>query len=158
MKTGHTAAAGYCLVSSAKRGEMRLISVLLGAPNDTLRAVESQKLLNYGFQFYESRLLYKQGQPISKLKVWKGRDDTLAATVAQDIYVTIPKSQAPSLKASVISRQPLVAPIAAGQEVGTVQFTLNGKALMERKLVAAAEVPVAGLFGRLWDSLKLMAQ
>jgi len=158
MKTGHTAAAGYCLTSSAKRGDMRLISVLLGAPSNTARTVESQKLLNYGFQFYESRLLYKRGQAVSKLKVWKGQQPELAATLAQDLYVTLPKGRMDGLKASVVSQQPLIAPIAAGQQVGTVQFTLDGKTVMSRPLVAAAEMPVAGLFGRLWDSLRLMLE
>jgi D-alanyl-D-alanine carboxypeptidase (penicillin-binding protein 5/6) len=156
MKTGHTAAAGYCLVSSAKRGDMRLISVLLGAPSDTTRAIESQKLLNYGFQFYESRLVYKKGQPVTKLKVWKGQENIMTATPAEDLYVTLPKGQIARLKASIVSRQPLIAPVAAGEEVGTVQFMLDGKMVFQRKLVAATEVPVAGIFGRLWDSLRLM--
>ena len=158
MKTGHTESAGYCLISSAKRGDARLISVILGTPSETARAVESQKLLNYGFQFFESRLFYKRGQTVSTLKVWKGADNTLAATVADDLYVTLPKGQTAGLKAQVISKQPLIAPIAAGQEIGTVQFTQNGKVVFERKLVAAREMPVAGLFGRLWDSIKLMFQ
>lgn len=158
MKTGYTAAAGYCLISSAKRGDMRLIAVLLGAPNSTARIVESQKLLNYGFQFYESRLVYKRGQAVSSLKVWKGKGEEVAATVAEDLYVTLPKNQIGRLQASMTSRQPLIAPISAGQEVGTVQFSLDGKPLMSRPLVAAAEMPVAGLFGRLWDSLRLMFQ
>lgn len=158
MKTGHTSAAGYCLVSSAKRGDMRLIAILLGAPSDTARSVESQKLLNYGFQFYESRLIYKRGQAISKLKVWKGRDDTLAATIADDLYVTLPKNQLARLKASVVSKQPLIAPVSARQEIGAIRFSLDGKPILERPLVAAQEMPVAGIFGRLWDSLKLMLQ
>ena len=158
MKTGHTESAGYCLISSAKRGDTRLISVILGTPSETARAVESQKLLNYGFQFFESRLFYRRGQTVSTLKVWKGADNTLAATVADDLYVTLPKGQTAGLKAQVISKQPLIAPIAAGQEIGTVQFTQNGKVVFERKLVAAREMPVAGLFGRLWDSIKLMFQ
>ncbi len=158
MKTGHTESAGYCLISSAKRGDTRLISVILGTPSETARAVESQKLLNYGFQFFESRLFYKRGQTVSTLKVWKGADNTLAATVAEDLYVTLPKGQAAGLKAQVVSKQPLIAPIAAGQEIGTVQFTQDGKVVFERKLVAAKEMPVAGIFGRLWDSIKLMFQ
>ncbi|MEZ0237175.1 MAG: D-alanyl-D-alanine carboxypeptidase family protein [Methylophilaceae bacterium] len=158
MKTGHTSSAGYCLVSSAKRGDMRLISILLGAPSDTARAVESQKLLNYGFQFFESRLIYKRGQAVSKLKVWKGRDDTLAATVADDLYVTLPKNQLARMRASVASKQPLIAPVAARQEVGAIRFSLDGKQILERPLVASQEMPVAGIFGRLWDSLKLMLQ
>jgi len=158
MKTGHTESAGFCLIASAKRTDTRLISVVLGTPSDTARAVESQKLLNYGFQFYESRPIYKQGQTISTLKVWKGADNSLSATVAEDLYVTLPKGQADRLKASVVSKQPLIAPVAAGQEVGTVQFSLDGKPLLERKLVAAKEIPVAGIFGRLLDSIKLLFQ
>jgi serine-type D-Ala-D-Ala carboxypeptidase (penicillin-binding protein 5/6) len=158
MKTGHTESAGYCLIASARRGDTRLISVILGTPSETARAVESQKLLNYGFQFHESRLIYRHGQTISTLKVWKGASNTLVATVPEDLYVMLPKGQAARLKANVVSRQPLIAPIAAGQEVGTIQFTLDGKPLMARGLVAAGDVPVAGIFGRLWDSIKLMLQ
>jgi D-alanyl-D-alanine carboxypeptidase (penicillin-binding protein 5/6) len=158
MKTGHTSAAGYCLVSSAKRGDMRLIAILLGAPNDTARSVESQKLLNYGFQFYESRLVYKRGQTVSKLKVWKGQEESLNATVADNLYVTLPKNQLARLKANVMSKQPLIAPIAANQQVGTVRFTLDGRPLLDRPLIAAKEMSAAGIFGRLWDSLKLMVQ
>ncbi len=156
MKTGHTESAGYCLIASAKRGDMRLISVVLGTPSETARAVESQKLLNFGFQFYDSRIVYKQGQTIGTFKVWKGSDNTLAATVARDLYVTLPKSDAARLKADVVSRQPLIAPIAAGQEVGEIQFSLDGKPLMKHKLVAAKEIPVAGIFGRMADSIKLI--
>ncbi len=158
MKTGHTDAAGYCLISSAKRGESRLISVVLGAATDSSRATESQKLLNYGFQFYESHLVYKRGQTISKLKIWKGHNDTLAATVANDLYITLPKGEYARVKASLTSKQPLIAPINAGQEIGTLQFTLDGKVISERKLVAAENVEVAGIFGRLWDSIKLLFQ
>ncbi|OIQ84619.1 D-alanyl-D-alanine carboxypeptidase DacC precursor [mine drainage metagenome] len=158
MKTGHTESAGYCLIASARRGDTRLISVILGTPSETARAVESQKLLNYGFQFHESRLIYRHGQTISTLKVWKGADNTLVATVPEDLYVMLPKGQAARLKANIVSRQPLIAPIAAGQEVGTIQFTLDGKPLMARGLVAASDVPVAGIFGRLWDGIKLMLQ
>jgi len=157
MKTGHTESAGFCLISSAKRNDTRLISVILGTPSETARAVESQKLLNYGFQFFESRLIYKKGQLVNTLKVWKGADNTLAATVADDLYVTLPKGQAARLKANVVSKQPLIAPIAAGQEIGVIQFMLDGKPVIERKLVAGKEMPVAGIFGRLWDSIKLMS-
>lgn len=158
MKTGHTDAAGYCLISSAKRGESRLISVVLGAASDSSRATESQKLLNYGFQFYESHLVYKRGQTISKLKIWKGHNDSLAATVADDLFITLPKREYARVKASLTSKQPLIAPINAGQEIGTLQFMLDGKIISERKLVAAEKVEVAGIFGRLWDSIKLLFQ
>ena len=156
MKTGHTEAAGYCLIASARHGSMRLISVVVGTPSEDTRAMESQKLLNYGFMNYEARVIYKQGQPITKLRVWKGHEEELSATVDHDLWVTLPKGQYAKLSASVVSRQPLIAPIVKGQEVGVIRFSLDGKALLERKLVASQEVLVAGIFGRLWDSLKLM--
>lgn len=155
MKTGHTASAGYCLIASAKRGDMRLISVLVGAPSDNVRITDSQRLLNYGFQFYDAKVVYKSGQAISKLKVWKGHDEMLDATVESDVVLSYPKGQYDKVKASVTSLQPLIAPVAKGQVVGSIQFTLDGKPLMEQKLVAAREIPVAGIFGRLWDGLKL---
>lgn len=158
MKTGHTESAGFCLISSAKRGDTRLISVVLGAPSETVRATESQKLLNYGFQFYESRLVYKRGQTVNKLKLWKGHDDMLAATVADDLYLTLPKGEYTKVKASITSKQPLIAPLSAGQEVGTIQFTLDGKVLEQRKLITAKPVAVAGIFGRMLDSIKLLFQ
>ncbi|MGZ8250991.1 MAG: D-alanyl-D-alanine carboxypeptidase family protein [Methylophilaceae bacterium] len=158
VKTGHTQSAGYCLISSAKRGDTRLISVVLGAPSDSARATESQKLLNYGFQFYESKLVYKAGTAISTLKVWKGADNTIAATVPSDLLITLPKGEYARVKAKITSKQPLLAPIAKGQEIGLIQFTLDDKVIHERKLVAAKEVVIAGIFGRMWDSIKLMLQ
>lgn len=156
MKTGHTNTAGYCLISSAKRGDMRLLSVLVGAPSDTARAVESQKLLNYGFQFYETRMIYKTGQTISQFKLWKGEDKTVAATVLNNLALIVPKGRYKEIKASVTSRQPLVAPISQGQVIGSIQFTLDGQPIYQRDLVAAKEVATAGLFRRLWDGMLLM--
>lgn len=158
MKTGHTNSAGYCLISSAKRGDTRLISVVLGTPSETARATESQKLLNYGFQFYESQLVYKRGQAINTLKVWKGADNTVAATIANDLYITLPKGEYSRVKATVTSKQPLIAPISAKQEIGQIQFTLDGKVIHESRLIAAKPVEIAGIFGRLWDSIKLLFQ
>lgn len=155
MKTGHTESAGYCLITSAKRNDTRLISVVAGTPSETARATESQKLLNYGFQYYETTLVYKKGQPVKQLKVWKGHNDMLASTLAENLYLTLPKGQYSQVKATVTSKQPLLAPINAGQPVGTVQFVLDGKVIGEEKLVAAEKVEVAGIFGRLWDSIKL---
>ena len=155
MKTGHTESAGYCLVTSAKRNDTRLISVVVGAPSETARATESQKLLNYGFQYYETTVVYKKDQPVKSLKVWKGHNDTLTATVANDLYLTLPRGQYSQVKATVTSKQPLLAPINARQAIGTIQFSLNGKIIHEEKLVAAEKVEVAGIFGRLWDSIKL---
>ncbi len=155
IKTGHTKAAGYCLMTSAKRGDMRLISVVLGATSENARAAESQKLLNYGFQFYESQLIYKASTAISELKVWKGKDNTLAATVAEDLYITLPKGEYGRVKATLTTQQPLIAPIKAGQEVGTIEFTLDGKVIDSQKLVASRDVGIAGFFGRLWDTIRL---
>lgn len=156
MKTGHTSAAGYCLVASAKHGDMRLISVMLGTPSESTRITESQRLLNYGFQFYEQRTLYGVNQNVSTLKVWKGVEKEVSAVVAGGLTVTLPKGQADRLKATVTAKQPLIAPLAAGQEIGSIQITLDGKPMLERKLVAAKEIPVTGLFGRLADSVRLM--
>ncbi len=155
MKTGHTESAGYCLISSAKRGDTRLISVVLGTTSETARAVESQKLLNYGFQFYESHLVYKRSQAISTIKVWKGAENSLSTTVAEDTYLTLPKGEYARVKVKVSSKQPVIAPINAGQEMGAIQFVLDGKVIDERKLVAAKKIEVAGLFGRIWDDIKL---
>ncbi|PKO45213.1 MAG: peptidase [Betaproteobacteria bacterium HGW-Betaproteobacteria-22] len=158
MKTGHTQSAGYCLISTANRSNTRLISVILGAPSDAARATESQKLLNFGFQFFESTLVYKKNQDISKLKVWKGVEDEIASTVNADLYLTLPKGEYANVKAVVTSTQPLIAPIKKGQVIGNVKFTLNGKTISERSLVAKESVSVAGIFGRAWDSIKLLLQ
>lgn len=158
MKTGHTETAGYCLISSAKRGETRMISVILGAPTDSARATESQKLLNYGYQFFESHLVYKAGSTVSAVKVWKGAESDLSASVANDLYVVLPKGAYANVKATVTTKQPLIAPINQGQEVGSIKFTLNDKVIDERKLIAPKAIPAAGILGRMWDSVKLMMQ
>lgn len=156
MKTGHTKSAGYCLVTSAKRGDTRLVSVVLGAPSDSARATESQKLLNYGFQFYESKQVYKRGTVVSTLKVWKGAENTVVATVAKDVAITLPKGEYARVKAKIVSQQPLVAPVSAGQQIGKIEFILDDKVIAEHKLVAAKSVETAGIFGRMLDSIKLM--
>jgi len=158
MKTGHTESAGYCLISSSKRDGVRRISVVLGAPNDAARATESQKLLNYGFQFFDSSLVYKQGQTISQLKLWKGRENKVVATVAEDLYITLAKGEYANVKAVIVSNKPLVAPIKKGQVVGSIKFSLNGKVIEEHPLVAASSIESAGILGRAWDSIKLLTQ
>jgi D-alanyl-D-alanine carboxypeptidase (penicillin-binding protein 5/6) len=158
MKTGHTESAGYCLISSAKRDNTRRISVILGAPTDAARATESQKLLNYGFQFFDSTLVYKRGQIINQLRVWKGTGNTVASTVANDLYLTLPKGEYANLKAVISSTQPLIAPIKKGQVIGTVKFMLNGKMVEQRSIVAAKAVDTAGILGRAMDSIKLLLQ
>lgn len=158
MKTGHTESAGYCLISSAKRDGIRRISVVLGAETDAARATESQKLLNYGFQFFDSKLVYKQGQSVSTLKVWKGNENQIASTVAEDLFLTVPKGDYANVKAVMSSTQPLIAPIKKGQVIGNIKFTLNGKVIDERNLIAAKTIDGAGILGRAWDSIKLLLQ
>ena len=158
MKTGHTETAGYCLISSSMRGTTRLVSVVLGAVSEAMRASESQKLLNYGFQFYESSLVYKQGQTINTLRVYKGQDKTVATSVAKDFYLSLPKGEYAKVKASMSSKQPLIAPIKTGQEIGKITFSLDGKIINEQKLVASSAIEQAGFFGRMIDSIKLLTQ
>jgi serine-type D-Ala-D-Ala carboxypeptidase (penicillin-binding protein 5/6) len=156
MKTGYTENAGYCLVTSAKRGERRLVSVVLGTRSESARAAESQKLLNYGFQFYDSVRLYEKNQRVATLQVWKGVTNSVRAGFKQDLYLSLPKGQGDRLKASVESLQPLLAPISAGQQVGVMKLTLDGKPFRELPVVALDSVPIAGIFGRGWDSLRLL--
>ncbi len=156
MKTGHTEAAGFCLVSSAKRGQTRLISVVVGADSDHLRAAESQKLLNYGFQFFETYRPYGKGQTIANLPVWKGSEHILKAGLADDLFVTVPRGQYSQIAATLVSRQPLLAPLSVGQTVGTLRISLGGKIIAEHNLVALENIPVANIFGRAWDNLRLM--
>ena len=155
MKTGHTDAAGYCLIASAKRGDRRLISVVLGTNSDSARAQESQKLLNYGFQFFDNVRLYEKGQAVSTLPVWKGAAQTLKAGFDADVLLVLPRGESEKVKAELVSEQPLLAPVSAGQKVGVVRVVLEGKPLGEYPLVALETVPVAGFFGRTWDSLRL---
>ena len=155
MKTGYTENAGFCLIASAKRGARRLLSVVLGAGSDNGRAQESLKLLNYGFQFYDSIKLYDKNQTVSTLEVWKGTESRLKAGFKSDLYLTVPRGQGDQLKAELVSMQPLLAPISVGQKVGSVKVTLQGRLLGEFPAVALQNVAVAGFFGRTWDSLRL---
>jgi D-alanyl-D-alanine carboxypeptidase (penicillin-binding protein 5/6) len=155
MKTGNTEAAGYCLIASAKRGQRRLLAVVLGAGSESARAIEAQKLLNYGFQFFDSVQLYQSGQPVSSLRVWKGAEQTVPAGFIADRYVTLPKGQAQNLKLSLEAVEPLLAPVVKGQTVGTVKVTLDGKPIGAYPLLALADVAPASLFGRAWDTVRL---
>ena len=156
LKTGYTENAGYCLITSAKRGERRLVSVVLGAVSEAARAIESQKLLNYGFQFYDTVRLYEKNQAVATLQVWKGSSNMVKAGFTSDFYLSLPKGQVEKLKASVESLQPLLAPISAGQRVGTMKLVLDGKPYRELPVVALETVPVAGILGRGWDSIRLL--
>ena len=156
MKTGHTEGAGYCLIATAHRGERRLISVVLGTPTDALRASESQKLLNYGFQFFDGIRLYRANQPITQLKVWRGKSAMVNAGFTHDITLSVPHGQAHLLTTRLTTRQPLLAPLTAGQTIGTLTVSLQGKVLAQYPLQALNNVPVASALGRAWDSLMLM--
>lgn len=156
MKTGHTDSAGYCLISSAKRQNRRLISVVLGTASDNARASESQRLLNYGFQFFELIPLYTKDKAITELVVYKGKKDTVRVGFRKDIYLTLQIGQKKRLKASIMSSKPLMGPIALGQRLGTVRVTLDNKVIAEYPVLALEEIEQASIFGRMWDSLRLM--
>ena len=155
VKTGHTEAAGFCMIASANRGGRRLLSVLLGGVSENGRAQESLKLLNWGYQFFDSVKLYGGGQPVRSLEVWKGAEREVKVGVKSDLLVAVPKGEADKLKAELVSQQPLLAPLSQGQRVGTVRVSFEGKPLGEYPLVTLQPVATAGLFGRAWDTLRL---
>jgi len=155
VKTGFTDSAGYCLIASASRGPRRMLSVVVGTNSDSLRAQESQKLLNFGFQLYDSVRVYAKGATISTLKVWKGSDSRLNVGVPNDLVVSVPRGTNDKIKAEFIAQEPLVAPVAAGQRVGTLRVLLENRVMGEYPVVAMREVGVAGIFGRAWDTLLL---
>ena len=155
IKTGHTESAGFCLASSAKRGEMRLIAVVMGSKTEETRAQESQSLLNYGFRFYETHTLYAKGQVLAEPKVWKGEVDKLALGVAEDVLVVIPRGKYEALQARMNLPSLLIAPVEAGQSVGSVRVELDKKLLVERPLVAIAAAPEGGIWRRTVDGFWL---
>jgi D-alanyl-D-alanine carboxypeptidase (penicillin-binding protein 5/6) len=152
IKTGHTSAAGYCLMASAKRGDQRLISVVMGSTGENQRAVDSQALLNWGFRFFETHKLYDANQAVAKLKVWKGEADEVQLGVALPLLVSTARGKYSQLKPTMDVPRSLEAPIAKGQKIGTVKVTLDGKVVAQRPLVALAAVEEGGFFKRLWDS------
>ena len=155
VKTGYTEAAGYCLIASSRRSGRRLLSVLLGATSESARAQESQKLLNWGFQSYDSVKLYSAGTPVQSLEVWKGATREVKVGLARDLFVTVPKGEAERIKAELVSQQPLLAPLAKGQSVGVVRITHDGKPHAEHPLLVLEPVAAAGWFRRSWDTLRL---
>ena len=158
VKTGHTEAAGYCLISSSKRDNRRLIAVVLGAASDAARAAESQKLLNYGYQNFDTVRLYDTNQPAATPRVWKGARNTVKIGFPNGLFVSVPKGDAGKLKATVETVQPLLAPLRAGQAIGTLKLELNGKPYQSQPALALEDVPVAGMFGRAWDAARLFFQ
>ncbi len=158
VKTGHTENAGYCLIASAKRGPRRLLSVVMGTASDGMRSQESQKLLNFGFQYFDAVKLYAKDQAVSQLKVWKGAQNTVKAGFLDDLTLSLPKGKAEKIEASLTSNQPLLAPVQKGQRVAVLKLVLDDKPFGEYPVVALETVPVAGMFGRAWDTLRLWFQ
>lgn len=161
MKTGHTESSGYSMIASARRpngpaGQRRLISVLSGASSDAVRTQESQKLLNWGFQNFDTVKLYSKGQPISTPEVWKGSQSSVKVGFNHDVLVTVPKGVAAKLKPVFERKDPLLAPLPKNGRVGTLLMKVDGKALLALPVVALEEVQEASIFGRAWDSLRLM--
>lgn len=158
IKTGHTEAAGYCLVSSAQRDGMRLLSVLMGAKSEEARAVDSLSLLNYGFRFFETRKLYEAGQEVSKLRVWKGDEAELSVGVLdRGAFVTIPRQQGKTVNTKIELDPLVMAPISQGQAVGRMLVTFgdNNEPVAEITLVALQDNPLGGWWRRLKDTILL---
>ncbi|MCL2871466.1 MAG: D-alanyl-D-alanine carboxypeptidase [Betaproteobacteria bacterium] len=155
VKTGYTDSAGWCLIASAKRGERRLLSVVLGTASDAARASESQKLLNWGYQAFDVVQLYPAGQPVSKLPVWKGSAPEVAVGFLTDRYLSIPKGQGDKLQVKLVAQEPLTAPIQKGQNVGVIRVQFNGAQVAEFPVVAQEDVAVGSLWRRGWDAMRL---
>jgi len=162
LKTGHTEAAGYCMIATAKRdfpnltGGRRLLSIVLGTTGETVRANESQKLLNWGYTAYDAVRLFDAGQPAATPAVWKGKTAEAKLGAAGGLFVSVPKGDAGKLQTKVERSDPLVAPLAKGQRVGTIKVTTAGGApVVDVPLVVLEPVEQAGILGRAWDALRL---
>lgn len=155
LKVGRTAQAGYCIAASAQRGDQRRVAIALGARNDALRTQDALRLLNYGFENFDSLLLYRANQPVKVANLYRGARASVSMGFAQDFHVLIPRGAGPRLKAEVITRQPIIAPVSKGERIGTLRLSLDGKPLEDYPLVALHSVSVAGIFGRGWDTIRL---
>ena len=158
MSTGYNEGDGFHLVASAKRDQRRLISVVLGAPSDSLRATESQKLLNFGFQNFDAVRLYQRNQPVASVRLWKGAESTVKVGFRRDFFLSVPKEKLAQLKATMETRQPLIAPISDGQQIGLMRLSLDGQPYAEAPLLALDSVSQANVFSRGWDSIRLFFQ
>ncbi|MCK4607976.1 MAG: D-alanyl-D-alanine carboxypeptidase [Gammaproteobacteria bacterium] len=156
LKTGHTDAAGYCLIASAERNGMRLISVVMGTPTDSSRADDSEALLNYGFRFYESHKLYDANTPLTTPRIWFGKTEKIGFGLTKPLYITIPKGQYKKVKATISLSNTLKAPIKKGQSYGSVKITLSGKPIASEPLVALQDDPEAGFWSRSIDHVSLL--
>jgi D-alanyl-D-alanine carboxypeptidase (penicillin-binding protein 5/6) len=157
LKTGHTEEAGYCLVASAERDGQRMIAVVFGTDSEDARAAETAKLLGYGFNFFESRTFFKQGETVQSVDVWKGAARTVKAGVAEDFAAALPKRAGDEYQTRIVlSDGDLIAPVAAGATLGQVELLgADGKVVMQAPLVALEAVEQGGFFRRIWDSIRL---
>ncbi|WP_437882723.1 D-alanyl-D-alanine carboxypeptidase family protein [Pseudomonas sp. LRF_L74] len=155
LKTGHTDEAGFCLVSSAVREGSRMITAVFGTDSEQARAAETQKLLTYGFRFFESQTFYKKGQEVAQAPVWKGAVRQVKAGMAADLTMTLPKGQAKQLQASMTLAPELVAPIQQGQVIGQVEVKMGDQVVKTADLVALEAVEEGGFFRRMWDGIRL---
>ena len=156
VKTGHTDEAGYCLVASALRNGMRLISVVMGTESESVRANTNQALLNYGFRFFESHRLYQAKTAINETRIWKGDTETVQLGLLDDLYVTIPRRRYNGLKATVNVDKKILAPVKAGDKLGSVTVVLDKETLATKDLVALKAVEEGGIFRRLYDSVLML--
>ncbi|WP_303854548.1 D-alanyl-D-alanine carboxypeptidase family protein [Salinicola salarius] len=155
LKTGHTEAAGYCLVASAKKQDTRLIAVVMGTNSDEARAAETQRLLNYGFRFFQTRKLYDAGSVLNEARIWGGASDTVRLGVQDEVSMTVPRGSADSLTARLNLPETLHAPIQAGQQVGMLEIKSGDEVLGQQPLVALEGVEEGSIFKRVWDSIVL---
>ena len=156
VKTGHTDSAGYCLVASAKEDDMRLIAVVIGTKSEDAREAEDQKLLNYGFRFYQTHRLYSADKPLTTVRVWKGDTEQLPLGLKKDLYVTVPRGQYNSLNASMVIDTTITAPVEKGQQLGTVKVVFKDHSVAERPLVSLSSIAEGGLWQRLTDEVQML--
>ena len=158
VKTGFTDEAGYCLVASAIREDMRLISVVMGAKSANARANENQNLLNYGFRFFESHRLYQGKTPLNEARIWKGASKTIPLGLTEDLYATIPRRQYPDLKAVITVDKKITAPVKEGAKLGFVKVTLKDDVIADKDLIALKSVDKGNIFRRLYDGVMIMLE
>jgi len=156
LKAGRATEAGYCMAASAQRGDQGRITVVLGAQSDERRTLDALKLLNYGFENFDSVLLYRARQPVKVVNLYRGQSASVGIGFAQDFHLLIPHGSAARLQAQIIMQRPVLAPVSKGQRLGTLRLTLDGNTFGDYPLVALDHVSVAGLFGRIWDSIRLL--
>lgn len=155
IKTGHTSRAGFCLAASAKRGDTRMISVVMGTDSERARAEQSDALLRYGLNHFESRLLYAKGAEVATQPLWKGAADTVSLVAAEDILVSVPRGQSDRVEAALRVPTHIEAPLAAGAPIGTVRVSFDDELLAEAPVTVAADVAPGGFFRRTWHSVRL---